>query len=125
MRIGQQTITINNCKSTSDILANILHPSYHISNIPHLEHPKSRTSQIANISHLEHSTPPTFHIPNIPHPEHLRSSTSHISNIPQTKHPTFPAYYIANISYKSYFIITFNEYSNTCWIVFKHSFNNI
>ena len=69
------------CKSTSHIPANIPHPTSYILNIPHPEHPTSRTSHIPNIPHPEHPTSRTSHIPNIPHPEHSTSRTFHIPNI--------------------------------------------
>ena len=104
------------CKSTSNISANIPHPTSrrsHIPNIPHPRHPAHPTSRTSHIPNIPHPTHPTSHIPNIPHPEHptSRSShirnmphpdhsasrTSHIPNIPYPEHPTSPTSHISNI----------------------------
>ena len=86
-------------KLTFRIQENIPHPTSHIPNIPHPEHPTSWTSHILNIPHPKHSTSPTSHITNIPHPKHPTSWTSHILNMPHPKHSTYrpPKFLISHI----------------------------
>ena len=62
------------CKSTSHVQANIPHP----------EHPKSRTSHIPNIPHPEHLKSfkiPHNHIPNIPHAQSCFSVTFQLKTL--------------------------------------------
>ena len=81
--------------------------------MPNLEHPKSWTSHILNISRPKYYTLPISHILNIPNPQHSTSWisdlwniqhidgptswTSHIPNISQAKYPTCWTYYTSNI----------------------------
>ena len=53
------------CKSTSNIPANIPHPTLHIPNIPHPEHPISRISHNPTIPYCQHTISLTFHIARI------------------------------------------------------------
>ena len=89
------------CKSASYIPVNIPHPTSHILNIPHSEHPTSQTSHISNIPHSQHPTSPTFHIRNIPNPQHPTFPTSHILGIPHPQHPTSPTSNIPSITQHS------------------------
>ena len=95
------------CKPTSHIPANILHATFHITNISHHQYLMSQTSHIPTIPHLKDPSSPTSHIPNIihledttfPHPQHPppqypTSPTSHTPNISCTQLLTFFTSYI-------------------------------
>ena len=73
------------CKSTWHIGK---HPTSHIPNIPHPEHPTSQTSYISNIPHTIHPISRISHIPSIPYPQHPKFPTSHIPSISHLHHPT-------------------------------------
>lgn len=101
-------------KSTSYILANIVHPSFHhslpqtshISKISHSEDFTSQTSHILNNPHLEHPTFLTIYIPNIPNPEYPLSWTPHIPNIPYFKHLAYQTSQISKTSHPEHHLIS-------------------
>ena len=75
-------------KSTSHILASILYPTFHMSNISHFMYPTfriCRTSYIPNILQSEHPKHSIFricHILNVVHPKQFTFQPSNIPNIP-------------------------------------------